>query len=102
MTLAVFLQGAPCTPVKPTFAAAVRIRGIVVAISCKALTLHTANGDVSASLKGDAAFDSVVPADLSHVGTGSYVGVASKNVGDKLIALSLIVFPPSMKGASEG
>ncbi len=79
-----------------------RIRGTVVAISSNALTVHTANGDVSASLNGDTAFVSVVPSDLNHVGTGSYVGAASKNVGDKLIALSVIVFPPSMKGASEG
>jgi hypothetical protein len=83
-------------------AAPLRIRGTVVAISSNALTVHTANGDVSASLKGDTAFVSVVPSDLNHLGTGSYVGAASKNVGDKLIALSVIVFPPSMKGASEG
>ena len=79
-----------------------RIRGTVVAISSNALTVHTANGDVSASLNGDTAFVSVVPSDLNHVGTGSYVGAASKSVGDKLIALSVIVFPPSMQGASEG
>jgi hypothetical protein len=83
-------------------AAPLRVRGTVVAISSDALTVHTANGDVSASLKGDTAFVSVVPSDLDHVGTGSYVGAASKNVGDKLIALSVIVFPPSMRGASEG
>src|SRR5882672_6610751 len=83
-------------------AAPLRIRGTVVAISSNALTVHTANGDVSAWLKGDTAFVSVMPSDLNHVGTGSYVGAASKNVGDKLIALSVIVFPPSMKGASEG
>src|SRR3954471_19475962 len=83
-------------------AAPLRIRGTIVAISPSAITVHTANGDVSASLKGDTAFVSVVPSDLNHVGTGSYVGAASKNVGDKLIALSVIVFPPSMKGASEG
>jgi hypothetical protein len=83
-------------------AAPLRIRGTVVAISSNAINMHTANGDVSASLKRDTAFVSVVPSNLDHVGTGSYVGVASKNVGDKLIALSVIVFPPSMKGASEG
>ena len=83
-------------------AASLRIRGTVVAISSDALTVHTANGDVSASLKGGTAFVSVVPSNLDHVGSGSYLGVASKNVGDKLIALSVIVFPPSMKGASEG
>ena len=83
-------------------ATSLRIRGTVVAISSNALTVHTANGDVSTSLKGETAFVSVVPSDLDHVGTGSYVGAASKSVGGKLIALSVIVFPPSMKGASEG
>src|SRR5579862_8853659 len=82
--------------------APLRIRGTVAAISSNALSVHTANGDVSALLKRDTAFVSVVPSNLNHVTTGSYVGVASKNVGDKLIALSVIVFPPSMKGASEG
>ena len=83
-------------------AAPVRVRGSVVAISSSAITVHTAKGDVSASLKSDTAFVSVVPSDLSHVATGGYVGAASKTVGGKLIALSLIVFPPSMKGAAEG
>jgi hypothetical protein len=83
-------------------ASPLRIRGTVAAISSNALTVHTANGDVSASLKSNTAFVSVVPSNLNHVETGSYVGVASKNTGDKLIALSVIVFPPSMKGASEG
>ncbi|HEY4940702.1 MAG TPA: hypothetical protein VII56_04690 [Rhizomicrobium sp.] len=83
-------------------AAPLRIRGTVVAISSDTLTVHTANGDVSASLKGGTVFVSVVPSNLNLVETGNYVGVASKNVGDKLIALSVIVFPPSMKGASEG
>jgi hypothetical protein len=83
-------------------ASPLRIRGTVVAISSNTLTVHTANGDVSAALKTSTAFVSVVPSTLSHVETGSYVGVASKNAGDKLIALSVIIFPPSMKGASEG
>lgn len=83
-------------------AAPVRVRGSVVAITSSAITVHTAKGDVSASLKSDTAFVSVVPSDLSHVATGGYVGAASKTVGGKLIALSLIVFPPSMKGAAEG
>jgi hypothetical protein len=83
-------------------AAPLRIRGTVVAISSNTVTVRTANGNVSASLKGDTAFVSVVPSDLTHVASGSYIGAASKTVGDKLIALSLIVFPPEMKGAAEG
>ena len=86
----------------PTMAAPLHLRGTVVTISSNALTVHTANGDVSATLKGDTAFVSVVPSSLNHIETGGYVGVASKNVGDKLIALSVIVFPPAMRGASEG
>jgi len=80
----------------------VRVRGTVAAITPSALTVHTATGDVSVSLKLDTAFVSVVPSDLNHVAPGGYVGAASKTVGNKLIALSLIVFPPSMKGAAEG
>lgn len=83
-------------------AAPLRIRGTVVSISSSALTVHTENGDVSTALQGKTAFVSVVPSDLSHVEAGGYVGVASKNAGDKLIALSVIVFPPSLKGAAEG
>ena len=83
-------------------AAPVRVRGAVAAITPGALSVHTATGDVSVSLKPDTAFVTVVPSTLDHVAPGSYVGAASKTVGDKLIALSLIVFPPSMKGAAEG
>jgi hypothetical protein len=83
-------------------AAPVRVRGTVATITPSALTVHTATGDVSVALKPDTAFVSVVPSDLNHVAPGGYVGAASKTVGDKLIALSLIVFPPSMKGAAEG
>jgi hypothetical protein len=83
-------------------AAPLRIRGAVVSISSKALTVHTAKGNVIASLNGSTAFVSVVPSNLDHVGPGSYLGVASKDGGDNRIALSVIVFPPAMKGAAEG
>jgi hypothetical protein len=83
-------------------AAPVRVRGTVAAISPSAVTVKTATGDVVAALKPSTAFVSVVPSNLNHVAPGSYVGAASKTVGDKLVALSIIVFPPSMKGAAEG
>jgi hypothetical protein len=83
-------------------AAPVRVRGTAGAITPSTLTVHTATGDVTVALPPGTAFVSVVPSDLSHVAPGGYVGAASKAVGDKLIALSLIVFPPSMKGAAEG
>ena len=79
-----------------------RIRGTIVATSSDSLTVHTANGDVTASLNAKTGFVSVVPSNLDNVRPGSYLGVASKAVGDKRIALSVIVFPPEMKGAAEG
>jgi len=83
-------------------AAPVRVRGTVAAITPGALTVRTATGDVAVALPPGTAFVTVVPSDLGHVAPGGYVGAASKAVGDKLVALSLIVFPPSMKGAAEG
>src|SRR5882762_5199369 len=75
-------------------AAPVRVRGTVGAITPSTLTVHTAAGDVAVALPPGAAFVTVVPSDLGHVAPGGYVGAASKGVGGKLIALSLIVFPP--------
>jgi hypothetical protein len=79
-----------------------RIRGTIVATSSNSITVHTANGDITASLNAKTGFVSVVPSNLNSVGPGSYLGVASKAGGDKRIALSVIVFPPEMKGAAEG
>jgi hypothetical protein len=79
-----------------------RIRGTIVATSSESITVHTANGDVTASLNAKTGFVSVVPSNLNSIGPGSYLGVASKAGGDKRIALSVIVFPPEMKGAAEG
>jgi hypothetical protein len=56
-----------------------RLRGTVSAISASGLTVHTATGNVSMSLS-----------------------VATKDVGDKLVALDVLIFPPPMKGAAEG
>lgn len=83
-------------------AAPLRIRGTIVAATADSLTVHTAKGDVAASLNASTGFVSVVPGSLDHVGPGSYLGVASKAGGDRRIALSVIVFPPEMKGAAEG
>src|ERR1700733_2496713 len=79
-----------------------RIRGTILATSSYSITVHTANGDVTASLNAKTGLVSVVPSNLNSVGPGSYLGVASKAGGHRRIALSVIVFPPEMKGAAEG
>ena len=83
-------------------AAPLRIRGTVVAISPTSLVVHTASGNVTASLGASTGFVSVVPSNLNGVGAGSYLGIASKAGGARRIALSVIVFPAAMKGAAEG
>ena len=79
-----------------------RIRGTIVATSSNSITVHTGNGDITASLNAKTGFVSVEPSNLNTVGPGSYLGVASKADGDKRIALSVIVFPPAMNGVAEG
>jgi hypothetical protein len=79
-----------------------RIRGTLSAVSADEVTVHTATGDISLSLGSDTAYLKALRSNLNQVATGSYIGVATKNVGDKLVALDVLVFPPSMKGAAQG
>jgi hypothetical protein len=78
-----------------------RLRGTVTAASANELTVHTATGDVSMSLGGTKCL-TVAHSDPNHIATDSYIGVATKNVSDKLVALDVLIFPPEMKGAAEG
>jgi hypothetical protein len=79
-----------------------RLRGTVSAVSANELTLRTATGEVSMSLGGDTKYLTVARSNLNQIATDSYIGVAAKNVGDKLVALDVLIFPLSMKGAAEG
>jgi hypothetical protein len=79
-----------------------RLRGTVSAVSANELTVRTATGEVSMSLGGDTKYLTAARSDLSHITTDSYIGVAAKNVGDKLVALDVLIFPLSMKGVAEG
>ena len=80
-----------------------RVRGTVKAISGDTLTVHTTAGaDVSVALTGRTHYLEVAKSSLSHVDPGSYIGTATKSVGNMLIALEVVVFPPSMKGTGEG
>jgi hypothetical protein len=79
-----------------------RVRGTVSAVSANELTVNTATGGVSMMLGGDTKYVKVVRSDLDHIDTGSFIGTATKSVGDKQVALEVVIFPPSMKGAGEG
>jgi hypothetical protein len=79
-----------------------RLRGIVTAVSANEATVHTATGDVSMSLIGDTKYLTIAHSDLNHITADSYIGVATKDVGGKQVALDVLIFPPAMKGAAEG
>jgi hypothetical protein len=84
-------------------AAPERVRGTVAAVSGDTLTVRTALGqNVPVTLTGKTRYLTVAPSSLNHVDPGAYIGTATKSIGDQLIALEVVVFPPSLNGMGEG
>lgn len=80
-----------------------RVRGTVKSISATELVVHTAAGpDVTVGLGESTRYTQVVKADLNKIEKDTYIGTATKEVGGKLVALEVVLFPPAMKGAGEG
>lgn len=80
-----------------------RLRGTVKSISDNTLVVHTANGtDETLNLTAKTGYLTVTKSSLDHIESGGYIGVATKSIGDKLVALGVLLFPPAMKGAAEG
>src|ERR1700694_1613165 len=80
-----------------------RVRGTVKSISDTTLVVHTASGtDQTLDLTAKTGYFTVAKSNLDHIDPGGYIGVATKSIGDKLVALGVLLFPPAMKGAAEG
>ena len=80
-----------------------RVRGTVKSISDTTLVVHTTSGtDETLDLTAKTGYLTVAKSDLDHIDPGGYIGVATKSIGDKLVALGVLLFPPAMKGAAEG
>ena len=80
-----------------------RVRGTVKSISDTTLVVHTASGtDETIDLTAKTGYLTVAKSNLDHIDPGGYIGVATKSIGDKLVALGVLLFPPAMKGAAEG
>ncbi len=79
-----------------------RVRGTVTSIDATTLVVHTAEGDKSISLTPTTHYLGVKNASLSKITPGSFIGTATKSVGSMMVALEVVVFPPSMKGTGEG
>lgn len=80
-----------------------RVRGTVSSISSESLTVHTATGtDVAMTLGSDTKYLQVEKSSLGNIEKDSYIGTATKSVGSVLVALEVVIFPPSMKGTGDG
>jgi hypothetical protein len=80
-----------------------RVRGTVASISPTTLVVQTASGaDISVALTGNTHYLKVEKSSLNHIAAGSYIGTATKSVGSLLVALEVVIFPPSMAGTGEG
>lgn len=80
-----------------------RIRGTIEAADASALTVRTEAGEtVKVALTDSTKYASIVRSDLSKVEKGSFIGTATKGSGNFLVALEVVIFPPSMRGTGEG
>jgi len=101
----VLAVGATVILAVPAMAASehVRIRGTVTAVTDHTLTVKTTAGtETTVGFDDKTRFLKVVKSSLDKVEKDSYIGTATKSVGEQLIALEVVVFPPAMKGAGEG
>jgi hypothetical protein len=80
-----------------------RVRGTIASVSSTALTVNTMSGaDVTVALTGQTRYLKLAPSSLAYVDPGSYIGTATKRIGNQLIALEVVVFPPKLRGTGEG
>ena len=92
-----------CSQVAAQAPAPVRIRGELTAVDADSITVQRkAGGTVKIGVKPDQTVSAVKKLALSDVKPGSYVGIATKNSGGKLVALEVLVFPEAGRGTSEG
>jgi hypothetical protein len=84
-------------------AAPERVRGTIAGVSGDALSVDTAAGQtVPVTLTDRTRYLKVAPSSLNYVDPGAYIGTATKSIRDKLVALEVTIFPPSLKGMGEG
>ena len=80
-----------------------RVRGIIASATADSVTVDTyADKPVTVALKGNTSYLKVEKSKLNEVEKGSYIGTATKDVGGTQVALEVVIFPPSLRGAGEG
>ena len=80
-----------------------RVRGTIASATADSVTVDThADKPVTVSLTGNTSYLKVEKSNFNMLEKGSYIGTATKDVGGKQVALEVVIFPPSMRGAGEG
>ena len=80
-----------------------RVRGNIASATADSVTVDThADKPVTVALTGDTSYLKVEKSNLNKVEKGSYIGTATKDIGGTHVALEVVIFPPSMRGAGDG
>lgn len=80
-----------------------RIRGTIASATADSVTVDTyANKPVTVDLTRNTKYLKVEKSSLNKIEKGSYIGTATKGIGGTQVALEVVIFPPSMRGAGEG
>lgn len=92
-------QGAWAQGTPPT-----RLRGTLASVQGNTLAITERSGDkISVMLAPNAAVSQVLPAKITDVKDGSYIGTAAMPQADgSLVALEIQLFPEPMRGVGEG
>ena len=99
LTAALFVAPALAHAAAP----APHVRGTVAAIKGDTVEIKTDDGKTEAVMLNDKTrFVGVTKSSLDQINKDSYIGTATKDVGNKLIALEVVIFPEAMRGAGDG
>jgi hypothetical protein len=80
-----------------------RVRGTIASATADSVTVDTyADKPATIALTGNTTYLKVEKSNLNSVEKGSFIGTATKDVGGTQVALEVVIFPPSMRGAGEG
>jgi hypothetical protein len=81
-----------------------RIRGTIASLAGQTLSVATRQGTrVDVTLNEPLSVAAVKRFELSDIGSGTYVGIATRTGSDGVMrALEVLVFPEAMRGAGEG
>jgi hypothetical protein len=95
--------GLSVTASAQTAAPPVRLRGAITAIDGKSVTIAVRDGSsANVTLADNWSVALVVPAAMSDIKQGTFVGIASIGTDGDRTALEVVVFPDAMKGTGEG